>query len=77
MLYYRGWIRAIEAARSGLQASLLVRHPDSGELFVNFDPQIMELIQEAKCLQALKLDIPDPAKELIVKEEEIRSNNVK
>jgi len=51
MLYHRGWLRAVDAAKSGLNASLLIRHPDSGELFVNFDPQVMELIQEAKCLQ--------------------------
>ena len=40
MLYHRGWCRAVEAAKSGLNAALLVRHPESGELFVNCDNQI-------------------------------------
>lgn len=75
LLYHRGWFRAVEAAKSGLHASLLVKHPESGDLFVNFDPQIMELIQEAKCLQAMGLEIPREAKELVVKEETIRSNH--
>lgn len=51
MLYHRGWYRAVEAAKSGLHASLLVKHPETEELYVNFDTQIMELIQEAKWLQ--------------------------
>ncbi len=51
MLYHRGWYRAVEAAKAGLHASLLVRHPESDDLYVNFDPQILELIQEAKWLQ--------------------------
>ncbi|KAK3724620.1 hypothetical protein RRG08_041104 [Elysia crispata] len=76
MLYHRGWYRAVEAAKSGLNASLLVKHPETGELFVNFDPQIMELIQEAKCLQIMGLEVPDAAKELIVKEDVIRENQV-
>ncbi|XP_052807224.1 dynein axonemal heavy chain 5-like isoform X2 [Mya arenaria] len=76
MLYHRGWLRAVEAAKSGLNASLLIRHPDSGELFVNFDPQVMELIQEAKCLQAMNLEVPETVKGLQTKEEEIKQNNV-
>ncbi|XP_053396215.1 dynein axonemal heavy chain 5-like isoform X3 [Mercenaria mercenaria] len=76
MLYHRGWIRAIEAAKSGLNASLLVRHPDTGDLYVNFDIQVVELIQEAKCLQALNLEVPDTVKELQTKEEEIKTANV-
>ena len=62
MLYHHGWIRAVEAAKSGLNASLLVRHPESEELFVNFDPQVVELIQGAKCVQVLGLDIPETVK---------------
>lgn len=27
------------------------------KLFVNFDPQILELIQEAKCMQRLGLEV--------------------
>jgi len=69
-------MRAVEAAKGGLNAALLVRHPESGELHVNFDPQVLELIQESKCLQALGLEVPDTAKALIVKEEEIKDNNV-
>ncbi|KAK3576985.1 hypothetical protein CHS0354_005992 [Potamilus streckersoni] len=76
LLYHRGWCRAVEAAKSGLHASLLLRHPETKELFVNFDPQVVELIQEAKCLQSLNLEVPDAAREMILKEETIKNNNV-
>ena len=76
MLYHRGWCRAVEAAKGGLAAALLVKHQETGELFVNFDSQIMELIQESKCLAALNLEIPVTAKNLMVKEEEIKTNHV-
>ena len=66
----------MEAAKSGLNASLLVSHPETGELFVNCDSQIMELIQEAKYLQAMGLEVPEAAKDLIVKETSIRENQV-
>ena len=77
MLYHRGWCRAVETARSGLTASLLVRHPDTHQLFVNFDPHILELIQEAKYLKKLNLEIPDSAIILCKKEDKIKEYRVK
>ena len=34
MLYHRGWLNAVEIARSGMQASLLVIHPETEVGFV-------------------------------------------
>ncbi|KAK3610339.1 hypothetical protein CHS0354_029807 [Potamilus streckersoni] len=62
VLYHRGWLRQVEAAKSGIQASLLVRHPESGDLFVNFDTQILTMIRETECMARLGLDIPPVAK---------------
>ena len=76
MLYHRGWYKAVETARSGLNASLLVKHPDTEKLFVNFDPQILELIQEAKYLQKLNLEIPEAAIFICKKEAQIKEYNV-
>ena len=64
----------MEAAKSGLQASLLVRHPDTNDLFVNFDPQILTLIRETECMTRLGLEIPTVAKALRVKQDQLKAN---
>jgi hypothetical protein len=52
-LWHHAWCKSIEAAKSGLQATLIIRHPRSGMLFVNFDREILQLIREAKFLQRM------------------------
>uniref|UniRef100_A0A669PBP7 Dynein axonemal heavy chain 5 n=1 Tax=Phasianus colchicus TaxID=9054 RepID=A0A669PBP7_PHACC len=52
VIYHRGWLQ------TRLQASLLVKSPETGELFVNFDPQILTLIRETDCMAHMCLDIP-------------------
>jgi dynein heavy chain len=77
MLYHRGWYRAVESARSGLNASLLVQHPETKKLFVNFDPQLIELIHEARCLRKLNLEIPELAQQLLISEQHIKDVRIR
>jgi dynein heavy chain len=44
-LWHQAWLKGIEQQRSGLSAPLLVRHPDSGQLLVNLDKELMQLIR--------------------------------
>ena len=44
--YSEAWKNSIEVSKAGLQATLLVRHPDDGRLLVNFDKDIVQLIRE-------------------------------
>ena len=76
MLYHRNWYRTIDDARSGLAASLLIRDPETKKIYVNFDPSILEVIQEAKCMNSMNLDVPPAASNLVVKEEMIKDNYV-
>ena len=64
----------IEMARSGLQASLLVRHPETNELYVNFDSQILTMIRETECMARLGLEIPPLAKTMRAKQTEYKDN---
>ncbi|ESO89757.1 hypothetical protein LOTGIDRAFT_192667 [Lottia gigantea] len=78
VLYHRGWIRQVEAIKSGLQASLLVQvvHPESTskELFLNFDPQILSMIRETDCMGRLGLDIPPMAIKMRAKQAEYKDH---
>lgn len=60
-LWFDVWCQSVDAARDGLHATLLVRHPATGQLFINFDQEILQLLREAKCLQRLGFQLPDSA----------------
>uniref|UniRef100_A0A8C3PTP1 Dynein axonemal heavy chain 5 n=1 Tax=Calidris pygmaea TaxID=425635 RepID=A0A8C3PTP1_9CHAR len=55
VIYHRGWLQQVN---QGLQASLLAKAPETGELLVNFDPQILTLIRETDCMAHMCLEIP-------------------
>nr|XP_043889840.1 dynein axonemal heavy chain 5 isoform X3 [Solea senegalensis] len=58
IFHHQSWMKEMEHARVGLQASLLARSVETGELFVNFDPHIRTQIRETNCMTRMKLDIP-------------------
>uniref|UniRef100_A0A6I8MYJ8 Dynein axonemal heavy chain 5 n=1 Tax=Ornithorhynchus anatinus TaxID=9258 RepID=A0A6I8MYJ8_ORNAN len=64
VLYHRAWLQQVELTKTGLQASLLVKSPETRELFVNFDPQISTLIRETECMLQMGLEIPTFARVL-------------
>ena len=58
-LWLRAWNDSIETAKAGLQATLIIRHPEDHNLYVNFDQEILQLIREAKCLDRMNVPIPE------------------
>ncbi|KAJ3396765.1 Dynein heavy chain 5, axonemal [Lobulomyces angularis] len=73
-LWYRSWYNVIDQAKTGLQATILVSDAD-GVLYVNFDPQIIQLIKETRCMQRLGLDVPDSVRNVCLKEKSYKSLN--
>ena len=71
ILYYRAWCDIVDQARSGLQATVLVTNGE-GQVFVNFDPQVVQLIKETRALQRLGFEIPDNALAVASQESEYK-----
>ena len=72
-LWHQAWVRSIEAGKSGLQATLIVPHPKkNGRLCVNFDPEIIQLVHESKCLQRLGIHVPESAKMVLLQEDKFK-----
>ncbi|XP_061445342.1 dynein axonemal heavy chain 5 isoform X6 [Rhineura floridana] len=74
VVYHRGWLQQVHLTRAGLQASLLVKAPETGEIFVNFDPEILTLIKETECMSRMGLEIPPFAIALQQKRESYKQN---
>jgi dynein heavy chain len=72
-LWYQAWVQSIDQAKAGLQATLIIRHPDDGKLYVNFDQEILQLIREAKCLDRMGIDVPDGARIVLFHEDKFKN----
>ncbi|XP_077576575.1 dynein axonemal heavy chain 5 isoform X2 [Stigmatopora nigra] len=74
ILYHQSWMKKVEDARSGLKSSLLIRSTETGELFVNFDPEIMTQIREANCMSRNNLEVPPFAAQLQRQQDTFKKN---
>jgi len=72
-LWINAWVESIETAKAGLQATLIIRHPEDGKLYVNFDAEILQLIREAKCLERLGVPIPESARMVLLQESKFKA----
>jgi dynein heavy chain len=67
ILWHRSWFEIVDQAKTGLQATLFVSDAD-GNLYVNFDPQITQLIKETKFMMRLGLEVPESVGNICLKE---------
>ncbi|KAJ8010647.1 hypothetical protein DPEC_G00077260 [Dallia pectoralis] len=73
LLYHRGWTKATEMGCHGLNASLLVRDPETKEIFVNIDPMVLEVLHEAKCIHKLGIGVPTVILSMCAKEVKLKA----
>ncbi|CAE8616980.1 unnamed protein product [Polarella glacialis] len=74
IVYYQAWVTSIDAAKSGLNATLIVRHPEDGKHHVNFDWEILQLIRETRCLDRMGgVEIPESARMVLLQEEKFKA----
>jgi len=75
-LWREKWIKEVENAKAGLQATLIIRHPENNKLYVNFDKEILTLIRETKCITRIGgIDIPESAKIVLLQEDKFKMYN--
>ncbi|XP_062336343.1 LOW QUALITY PROTEIN: dynein axonemal heavy chain 5-like [Osmerus eperlanus] len=75
LLYHRGWSQATEMSRMGFNASLLIRHPDTKELYVNLDPLVLEVLHEARCMNKLGVPVPRVVLNMCLREAELKAQH--
>ncbi|KAM9349881.1 dynein axonemal heavy chain 8-like [Symphorus nematophorus] len=76
-VYHRAWMDEVSKLDYVLNITLLVRHPETGKLVVNFDPKVTEVIRETKCLLKMGLEVPAQALRLVKQESIINGNHLR
>ena len=59
---------------AGLQATLLIRHPETKQLLVNFDPLLYQVMRESECMRKHDLEIPEAAHIICLGQEQLKEN---
>uniref|UniRef100_H3AFE6 Dynein axonemal heavy chain 5 n=1 Tax=Latimeria chalumnae TaxID=7897 RepID=H3AFE6_LATCH len=77
LLYHRGWCQCADLARNGIHASLLVRHPENKELFVNLDPMVLKVLYEAKYFHKMGFEVPEVVLNLCANGDQIKNQQIR
>jgi len=73
VLWGRAWQKAVEAAKVSINATVIVVHPEDGNLYVNFDLALLQVMREAKCMRPLGVDIPELVADMMLREATIKN----
>ncbi|XP_037304127.2 dynein axonemal heavy chain 8-like [Pungitius pungitius] len=74
-VYHRAWMDEVSKLTYVLNITLLVRHPETNKLVLNFDPKVTEVICDGKRLLKMGLEVPQQALRLVKLESEIKANH--
>lgn len=75
VLFLQMWSQQIDAAKSCLNTTILVRLPETKDLAVNYDRRIPEVLREIEVLSQMGLQLPIQAKPFIGKKAELRKKH--
>uniref|UniRef100_A0A8C1V1B6 Dynein, axonemal, heavy chain 5 like n=1 Tax=Cyprinus carpio TaxID=7962 RepID=A0A8C1V1B6_CYPCA len=77
MIHHKAWVDGVELGLYGLKASLLTRHPETKVFYVNLDPLVLEVLQEAKNMYTLGANVPDVIYNMAAKEPQLKEYRTK
>ncbi|XP_077101314.1 dynein axonemal heavy chain 5-like [Siphateles boraxobius] len=72
MIHHRAWIEGVDLVLYGLNASLLTIHPKTKEFYVNLDPLVLEVLQEANSMYQRGADVPDVIRNMATKQPQLK-----
>lgn len=72
LVHVRMWNRKIDEVQRCLNSTLIIRHPNTKKLIVNFDPRISELMKEIDIMGSMGIVISPKARAVRSKREEIK-----
>ena len=58
LVFLQIWSKQIDTARASLSSTVLVRHSETRELYVNFDMKVLELLRDVQVLQGMGIEMP-------------------
>ncbi|CAK6981993.1 LOW QUALITY PROTEIN: dynein axonemal heavy chain 5-like, partial [Scomber scombrus] len=73
LLHLQGWSEAAERTPHCLSAALLVRHQNNKEVFVNLDPEVLEVLQEARWMTKLGVTVPNVIMKMTSREAKLKA----
>ncbi|XP_029979746.1 dynein heavy chain 5, axonemal [Sphaeramia orbicularis] len=73
VVYLRAWSQAAEGAPHALNTTLLVRHDNTKEVFVNLDPMVLEVLQEVRWMTKLGVAVPEAVHQLTSRESVLKA----
>ncbi|NWV93011.1 DYH8 protein, partial [Machaerirhynchus nigripectus] len=76
VVYHNAWMKEMSQLQYPLQSTIFVRHPKTEKLLVNFDPHILEIVRETKCMIKLGLEVPEQAVKIAIIEDKLKSNRL-
>jgi dynein heavy chain len=71
MVFFQLWTKQIDSVKDSLNSTVLIRHPDTKTLLVNFDPKVKEVFREIEVMVKMGLDVPLQARPFIGKRPEM------
>ncbi|XP_016398775.1 dynein heavy chain 5, axonemal-like [Sinocyclocheilus rhinocerous] len=77
MIHHKAWVDGVELGLYGLKSSLLTRHPETKVFYVNLDPLVLEVLQEAKNMYTLGANVPDVIYNMAAKEPQLKEYRTK
>uniref|UniRef100_A0A8C5TYT3 Dynein axonemal heavy chain 8 n=1 Tax=Malurus cyaneus samueli TaxID=2593467 RepID=A0A8C5TYT3_9PASS len=74
VVYHNAWVKEMSQLQYPLQSTIFVRHPKTEKFLVNFDPHILEIVRETKCMLKLGLEVPEQAVKIAIIEDKLKAN---